>query len=273
MRAIAARPCRSVMRAIPASERLFFAVSVLLFAAGAIATVACSTTDAGAIFGMSEMSGSMSMAWMRMPGQSWPAFASTFLGMWIVMMMAMMLPSLVPVLGRYRTTLVLAGAARPDRLAAVAGAGYFVVWNLFGVGAFALGSTLASAAMQWPALARALPFAAGTVVLLASALQFTTWKAHHLACCRSAACACASAGVATAWQYGIRLGLHCGRCCAGLTAVLLVVGVMDLRAMVLVTAAITAERLAPAGERVAHAIGVALGGVGMFLLARASGLA
>jgi predicted metal-binding membrane protein len=143
------------MRAIPASERLFFAVSVLLFAAGAIATVACSTTNAGASFGMSEMSGPMSMAWMRMPGQSLPAFASTFLGMWIVMMMAMMLPSLVPVLARYRKTLVLAGAARPDRLAAVAGAGYFVVWNLFGVGAFALGSTLASAAMQWPALARA----------------------------------------------------------------------------------------------------------------------
>ena len=40
----------------------------------------------------------MSMPWMRMPGQSWPAAAASFLGMWIVMMAAMMLPSLVPML-------------------------------------------------------------------------------------------------------------------------------------------------------------------------------
>ena len=44
-------------------------------------------------------------------------------------------------------------------------------------------------------------------------------------------------------------------CCAGLTVILLVIGVMDLRAMAVVTAAITAERLAPAGEQVARASG------------------
>ena len=44
----------------------------------------------------------MSMAWMRMPGQTWPGAASSFLGMWVVMMVAMMLPSLVPMLLRYR---------------------------------------------------------------------------------------------------------------------------------------------------------------------------
>jgi hypothetical protein len=46
-----------------------------------------------------------------------------------------------------------------------------------------------------------------------------------------------------------RLGLHCCRCCAGLIAILLVIGVMDLRAMAVVGAAITVERIAPAGER------------------------
>jgi hypothetical protein len=34
----------------------------------------------------------MSMAWMRMPGQTWPGAAASFLGMWVVMMVAMMLP-------------------------------------------------------------------------------------------------------------------------------------------------------------------------------------
>jgi len=44
----------------------------------------------------------MSMAWMRMPGQTWPGDAAAFLGISVVMMVAMMLPSLVPMLWRYR---------------------------------------------------------------------------------------------------------------------------------------------------------------------------
>jgi Predicted metal-binding integral membrane protein (DUF2182) len=63
------------------------------------------------------------------------------------------------------------------------------------------------------------------------------------------------ADAGTAWRHGLRLGLHCSHCCAGLMAILLVIGVMDLRAMGVVAAPITAERLAPAGERVARAIG------------------
>jgi predicted metal-binding membrane protein len=55
-------------------------------------------------------------------------------------------------------------------------------------------------------------------------------------------------------------------------AVLLVVGVMDLRAMALVTAAITVERLAPAGEYVARVLGAVVAGAGLFLIAGASGL-
>jgi predicted metal-binding membrane protein len=51
-------------------------------------------------------------------------------------------------------------------------------------------------------------------------------------------------------------------------AILLVIGVMDLRAMAVVAAAITVEHLAPAGERVARAIGAVIVGVGLFLIAR-----
>ena len=52
----------------------------------------------------------------------------------------------------------------------------------------------------------------------------------------------------------------------------LVAGVMDLRAMVIVTAAITAERLAPAGERVARVIGAVVNAAGLLLIVRATGL-
>jgi predicted metal-binding membrane protein len=55
-------------------------------------------------------------------------------------------------------------------------------------------------------------------------------------------------------------------------AILLVIGVMDLRAMAVVVAAITVERLAPAGERIARAIGAGALGAGLLLVARAAGL-
>jgi predicted metal-binding membrane protein len=68
------------------------------------------------------------------------------------------------------------------------------------------------------------------------------------------------------------LGFHCGLSCANLTAILLVVGVMDLRAMAVITAAITAERLAPAGAPVARAIGFLVVGAGLILIAQAVGV-
>jgi predicted metal-binding membrane protein len=55
-------------------------------------------------------------------------------------------------------------------------------------------------------------------------------------------------------------------------ALLLVIGVTGLRAMAIVGTAISVERLAPAGERVARALGVLVGGAGSLLIARAAGL-
>ena len=128
--------------------------------------------------------GTMSTAWMRMPGQTWPGMAASFLGMWVVMMVTMMLPSLVPMLWRYRQAAGRAGETRLGRLTAVVALGYFFVWTAFGVAAFALGVALAAIEMRRPALARAEPIAVGAVVLIAGILQFTAWKARHLACRR-----------------------------------------------------------------------------------------
>lgn len=216
----------------------------------------------------------MSMAWMRMPGQTWPGAAASFLGMWVVMMVAMMLPSLVPMLWRYRQTVGGSREAPLGLLTVLVGVGYFFVWTVFGMVAFPLGVALAAIEMQLPALARAVPTAVGVVVLIAGALQFTAWKTHHLACCREAPARGRTlpADAGTAWRDGLRLGLHCGYCCAGLMTILLVIGVMDLRAMAIVMAAITAERLAPAGECVARALGAVAVGAGLLLITRAVGL-
>jgi predicted metal-binding membrane protein len=257
-----------------ASQQAFFGVSALLFSASAAVTIVwCASMSA--MGGMPMPGGwTMSMAWMRMPGQTWPGAAAAFLGMWVVMMLAMMLPSLVSMLRRYRQAVGPTGKPRLGRLTALVGVGYFFVWTVFGMAVFPLGVMLAEIEMQQPALARVVPTAVGVVVLMAGFLQFTPWKAGHLACCREAPGRgrMLPADAGTAWRHGLRLGLHCSHCCAGLMAILLVIGVMDLRAMAVVAAAITVERLAPAGERVARAVGVVVVAAGLLLIARAAGL-
>src|SRR5437870_6020757 len=73
------------------------------------------------------------MGEMPMPAQTWPGAAASFLGMWVVMMVAMMLPSLVPMLWRYRQAVGRTGETRLGRLTALVGVGYFFVWTVFGM--------------------------------------------------------------------------------------------------------------------------------------------
>ncbi len=216
----------------------------------------------------------MSMVWMRMPGQTWPEAAVSFLGMWVVMMVAMMLPSVAPALWRYWHALGSTGEHRKAWLTILAGIGYFFVWALLGSAVYPLGVALAAVEMHQPGLARAAPIAVGAVVLTAGAIQFTSFKAHHLGCCREApgGDGALPADTGRALRFGLDLGLHCSYCSANLTAVLLAVGVMDVRAMALIAAGITAERLAPAGGRVAHLIGLFVVAAGFFLIARAIGI-
>ena len=215
----------------------------------------------------------MSMTWMRMPGQTWPGAAAAFLGTWIVMMSAMMLPSLLPMLSRYRQALGSTPEPRLGALTLLAGIGYFALWTLLGMAAFALGAALAAVAMAHAPLARAVPLASGALVLVAGALQFTPWKAHHLACCRAAPDRALPADARTALRHGWRLGLHCGCSSAGYIAVLFVFGVMDVGTMAVVTAAISAERLAPGAEHVARVIGAVVIAAGGLLVVQAAGLA
>ena len=214
-------------------------------------------------------------AWMRMPGQTWLDAAASFEVMWVVMMIAMMLPALVPMLWHYRKALTTTGAPRLGWPTAFVGVGYFFVWAMLGVAVFPAGAMLEALEMEMPALARAVPLAAGGVVVIAGALQFTAWKSYYLACCRKDERACvhrSRTDAGSAWRHGLRLGLQCSACCGNLMVVPLVVGVMDLSAMVAVTVAIAAERLVRQGERLAHVIGAVLVGVGLFLIARAVAL-
>jgi predicted metal-binding membrane protein len=213
----------------------------------------------------------MTMAFTRMPGQTWMATAASFIGMWVVMMVAMMLPSLVPMLARYRSGVAATGETRVGCADRTRRRRILLRLDHVRRGGVSSGRRSRGARNAAAGAGARVPIAIGAVVLIAGGLQFTAWKTRQLACCRDGRTrdGVLRCDAATAWRHGVRLGLDCGPCCANLMILLLVIGVMDLRAMAAVTAAITLERLAPAGARAAHAIGAVVVACGLVLLARA----
>lgn len=207
---------------------------------------------------------------MSMPHESWSGAVADYLGMWMAMMVPMMLPSLVPMLARFRRTVDGAHAMRLHGLTALVGMGYFLVWALLGMVALAVSDGLMAADLRWGAGAGGLPFAAGGVLLAAGVVQLSPWKSRQLTRCRDASECGGPRGpdAVGAWRHGLRLGARCALCCSGLMMALLAVGVMNLVAMVLVTLAITAERLAPAPERVARVAGLTIVMVGVLAITR-----
>lgn len=209
------------------------------------------------------------MTGMSMP-QTWYAAAAGYLGMWLAMMVAMMTPSLVPMLSRYRRSVRGADGNHRHGLTALVGVSYFIVWAVLGAAAYAAGAALTAAELRWETVARWLPVAPGAVLLAAGALQLTAWKARQLALCREGSgdgCP-RGPGALSAWRHGLRLGVRCSLSCGNLMLALLAIGMMDPMAMAAVTLAITAERLAPAPLRIARAAGVAIVLVGALTIAR-----
>ncbi len=231
--------------------------AALVFAASAVGTAAWCGSMAH-MPGMPMPGGwTMSMAWMRMPGQGWLEASALFAAMWALMMIAMMMPVLAPEL-----------RGRAVKSALSFSAGYFAVWALAGLLVFPVGVGFADLAMRMESFSRATPSLAALTVLSAGALQFTNWKARRLATCHHAHDCCDEPD-RSALRAGARLGRRCVYCCANLNAVLLVIGVMDLLAMALITMAISAERLMPARGWTPRAIGAALLVFGSILLMRA----
>lgn len=210
---------------------------------------------------------------MHASGGATSSNVASFLGMWILMMAAMMLPSLVPTLWRYRRRLELTSATRPNWLTAIVGTGYVTVWMIVGVVVYLLKSALESPLLELSLPARAIPVAIGAIVLSAGAVQFTAWKERQLVCCREAVTSgwVEPADIDASWRHGMELGWHCTLSCAGPMVTLLAIGMMDWRAMAIVTTAITLERLTPAYRLVACVTGVAGLVVGIVLLGRALG--
>lgn len=249
---------------------VFFGAAGLLFTAATTLTIL--SCAAMATMGAVPMAGGwlLSGIWLPLCGQSWLETAACFVGMWFVMMVAMMLPSLAPVLWRYRNAAFAAGASRPGGLVVLTGTSYFAVWAGFGLLAFLIGAALAQIALQFPSLARLGPVAGGFVILIAGLSQFSLWKTRLLADCHDRSGALAvHPSVVTALGGGTALGLRCCLSCIAPMTVLIAGGLMDLLLMLCVTLSVTAERLMPPEMRIAQAAGAVMAGSGLFLLGRA----
>ena len=190
------------------------------------------------------------------------------------MMVAMMLPSVAPDVWRYYRGRRAIRSSRAGRQTMLFAAGYASVWTTVGVALFGLNVALSpmrgALPVGLPVDLPVAPWAAGVLVLCAGALQRSRWKAVHLECCRTLAARRATLGeVAAPWRDGVRLGVHCASSCSAMTAALFIIGPMDVRAMAVIAGATAAERLAPAGERIARFTGALGMGAGLLMCLRA----
>ena len=167
-----------------------------------------------------------------------------FLGVWVVMMAAMMLPSVAPTVALFGSMTRGRGWARPLLFAGsytlVWGAGGVLAYGLFRLGRDTLGSDLA-----WHAGGR---FAAAGVLVAAALYELTPLKRVCLAKCRSPLGFLLGAwreGHLGALEMGSRHAGWCVGCCWALMAALFALGVMSLAWMALVAALIAIEKMLP----------------------------
>jgi len=191
--------------------------------------------------------------------------ATGFVGAWVVMMAAMMLPSAAPLVLLYR-------AAGPNGRAANAiplVAGYLLAWAVFGACVYAAQQALGAAIQSSSTLSDAQPYAVAGSLAVAGIYQFTPLKRACLRQCRSPLDFLMhrwrGPGAFGALRLGLEHGAYCVGCCWGLMAVLVVAGSMSLLWVVLIALIVFVEKLMPFGERGAHLTGAGLGLLAAFV--------
>jgi predicted metal-binding membrane protein len=175
-----------------------------------------------------------------------------YLGIWVTMTAAMMLPSTAPA-ARHVARL----ARRAPML--LFAAGYLAVWTGYGLLAYGVFRLVTSLDVGWLAWNRGGPYAAGAVVVAAGLYELTPSKRLSLRRCRSAPHG------GNALRSGLAHGLDCVGCSGALMAVLFVLGAMSLFLMAVVAAAIFAEKVVPRGPRLAPLFAVALVALGIWV--------
>jgi len=195
-----------------------------------------------------------------------------YVGIWVTMMAAMMLPSAAPMVLLYAR--VSRERARRGQAAFVPTwifvAGYLAAWTAYGLVAYGIYRAVVAAGTGWLAWDRAGPYVAGGALIGAGVYQLTPLKDVCLRHCRSPLHFLLQGwreGRTGAVRMGLEHGAFCVGCCWGLMVALFALGVMSLAWMAIVAGVILVEKLAPQGERLSRVFAVALVALGIWVAA------
>jgi predicted metal-binding membrane protein len=192
--------------------------------------------------------------------------------MWAVMMVAMMVPSAVPMIqGFVAVNERRRNSSRPVIPVGVFVLGYIVAWTSFSAAAALAQWGLHRAALLSPMMVSTSPILSGGLLLAAGIFQWTPLKRACLRNCRSPLTFLMSGwrdGTAGAFFMGLHHGAYCVGCCWALMVLLFVVGVMNLLWVAVIALFVIAEKVLPRGELIAHIAGVALVAVGIGVITK-----
>jgi len=196
--------------------------------------------------------------------------------MWVVMMVAMMTPSATPMILTY---VGIKNKRQPDQTS-IPGTiifllGYIIAWSLFSVVVTGVQWGLHAATMLSDDMVSASNLFSGLLLILAGIYQFTSLKNMCLSHCRTPLGFLLNEwrdGTSGALRMGVQHGLYCIGCCWLLMALLFVVGVMNLLWSAVIAGIVIVEKVMPGGQWVSRAIGLLVGGWGVWLLIQAGGI-
>jgi predicted metal-binding membrane protein len=194
-----------------------------------------------------------------------------YVGIWVTMMAAMMLPSAAPMVLLFsRVSSERQRRGQPFVPTWVFVGGYLAVWTFYGLGAYGLYRLVVGIDHGFLDWDHAGPYVVGGAVALAGIYELTPLKSICLRHCRSPMHYVLGGwreGWAGAFRMGAEHGAYCVGCCWGLMVVLFALGVMSLFWMALVAGVIFVQKLAPRAERLAPAFAVLLVALGIWVAA------
>lgn len=203
------------------------------------------------------------------PAAGWALPVGVYIGGWLLMTAAMMLPTVIPLLDRFDR--LACERADRGRLIALIVVGYLLAWLLFGVAAHLLDAALREVALRSDWLLFHAWFVGSVILAMAGLFQFSRLKYHCLARCRTP-----FSFIAKHWRgrrplrnallLGLDHGIFCVGCCWALMLLMFVVGTASLGWMLMLGAAMALEKNTPWGAWLSRPLGGVLL-AGAFILA------
>lgn len=190
---------------------------------------------------------------------SWPIALVLFLACWQVMTIAMMLPSIMPLV--YMVVHACRRQRYPWATQAAFLVGYAVVWTAFALTALLVDTLVHRLVSNWFWLYVHSWLIGAVIFAIAGGFQFSLLKEHCLKHCRSPLSFFMSyyrPGIGAAWHLGLRHGMFCLGCCWALMLVMFGVGGGSIAWMAVLTGLMMVEKTYPGGQRLSPWLGIAL---------------